>query len=319
MQRPISTAADPTPPAVRPEDHAGARGPSPLRRLAGWLAGSALLSRGRRLYTANEQDYLLPMSKADKLLAGAYLILRDYASGVFPPRFSDQAAVYAAEKKFQTHLIDMTAEAARDCRVRKPFWDYGSTERYLRGYLKLFRALDTLGVRPPSSLLELGCGTGWMTEFLSLNQYDVLGTTLVESEVAEARCRLASLAALQLKANLDFLVAPMESVHEHVPASRRFDAVFVYEALHHAFSWEATIASAHQVLKPGGWLLIANEPNLLHTFVSYRQGRLSNTHEIGLSRRQMLRELRRVGFRETRDLGCRFHAWVLPHWIAGRK
>jgi ubiquinone/menaquinone biosynthesis C-methylase UbiE len=42
-----------------------------------------------------------------------------------------------------------------------------------------------------------------------------------------------------------------------------FDAVFVYEALHHAYDWRKACAEAYRCLKPGGWFLLCNEPNLL--------------------------------------------------------
>ena len=82
-----------------------------------------------------------------------------------------------------------------------------------------------------------------------------------------------------------------------------FDCVFIFEALHHAFDWRETLAAAHKCLKPGGWFLLAKEPMFLHTFVSYRVAKLSNTHEIGMSRRALIRRLRDVGFARVDDLG----------------
>jgi 2-polyprenyl-3-methyl-5-hydroxy-6-metoxy-1,4-benzoquinol methylase len=290
-----------------------------MRRLAGWLANSPWLRRGRRLYEANEKDYFLPLSKADKVLTGGYLILRDYAAGRFPPTFEDQARAYQAEKDYRTSLRGKEVTQIREGELRKPFWDARATGRYLRAYVKLLCCLEALDLRPPARLLELGCGTGWLAEFLALNGYDVLGTSLADWEIADAGRRLLSLEAKQLEVRLNFQVAPMETVHEHLAADRKFQAVYVFEALHHAFSWEQTLAAAYQVLEPGGWLVIANEPNRAHTFVSYRVGQLSNTHEIGMCRRRLLRRLRQVGFRETRVFGNRLHGWVLTHWLASRK
>ena len=62
--------------------------------------------------------------------------------------------------------------------------------------------------------------------------------------------------------------------------------------------------------------MLANEPNLLHTFISYRVARLSNTHEIGMSRKRILAEMRGCGFTETVVVGPRFNDLVTPHWIA---
>jgi SAM-dependent methyltransferase len=53
-------------------------------------------------------------------------------------------------------------------------------------------------------------------------------------------------------------------------APKSFDGVFVFEALHHAFDWRQAIQASFHCLKEGGWLVLANEPNLLHTYISYR-------------------------------------------------
>jgi hypothetical protein len=56
-----------------------------LRQAAGVVAGSALLRHGKRLWLANEKNWSMPLSKWDKLWAGAYLILKGYSAGLFPP------------------------------------------------------------------------------------------------------------------------------------------------------------------------------------------------------------------------------------------
>jgi len=65
--------------------------------------------------------------------------------------------------------------------------------------------------------------------------------------------------------------------------------------------------------------LSANEPNLLHTFISYRVARLSNTHEIGLSRKALTREMQQVGFSETRVFAPKLNDLTSSHWIASPK
>ena len=70
---------------------------------------------------------------------------------------------------------------------------------------------------------------------------------------------------------------------------------------------------------PGGWLLLCDEPNWLHTFVSYRVAKLSNTHEIGFTRRQLTGQLRQTGFQEVVIARNRFGFLVKPHWLAAQK
>jgi len=110
----------------------------------------------------------------------------------------------------------------------------------------------------------------------------------------------------------------METVHVTL-AGELFDAVFVFEALHHAFDWRETIESAAKCLRPGGWLLICNEPNLLHTCISYRVAKLTNTHEIGFSKGDLVTALQKTGFRKIISTGPKLHWWTRPHWLLAQK
>jgi 2-polyprenyl-3-methyl-5-hydroxy-6-metoxy-1,4-benzoquinol methylase len=158
-----------------------------------------------------------------------------------------------------------------------------------------------------------------MAEFLALSGYSVVGTTIAPNDIQIAEKRVAAFRARGLPELLSFKISPMESVNTALDSLTDFDGVYVFEALHHAFDWRSAIRASFDCLKPGGWLVLANEPNLLHTFISYRVARLSNTHEIGMSRKLILAEMRRCGFRETKVVGPRFNNLVSPHWIAARK
>ena len=126
------------------------------------------------------------------------------------------------------------------------------------------------------------------------------------------------LEAKGLSPALKFVAAPMESVHKAV-ATGSFDAAFVYEALHHAFDWREAIRSAHACLRDGGWFLICNEPNVLHTCISYRVAKLSNTHEIGFRKSALVGELQKTGFRRVVSVGVKLHCWVRHHWLLAQK
>ncbi|MBM3824645.1 MAG: class I SAM-dependent methyltransferase [Verrucomicrobia bacterium] len=282
------------------------------------LAESFLLAPGKRLFQANQQNYNLPLSKLGKLQAGGYAILRDYADGLFPPTFDDQARAYQAEISFYDAMAGASKQANLDAHRRKPFWGTEAWSQYSRKFGRLLQSLQSLGLAPGSRLLELGCGCGWMAEFLALSGYHVLGTTIMPDDVALGQERARALQARHLTESLEFLVSPMESVHTAVSNRTPFDAVIVFEALHHAFDWRQSISSAARCLKPAGWLLLANEPNTLHTFISYRIAKLSNTHEIGMSRKELTSHLSSCGLAEIRILAPRWDNRMSEHWIAAR-
>lgn len=291
-----------------------------LQKAAGWLASSPLMGPSRRLMERNFVNYHLPLSKWGKLSAGTWLILRDYADGKFPPTFTDQQKAYEAEMALFDTMTGISREENIAGHITKPFWGPVWFGKYARAFIKLTRVFEKLQLPPGARLLEMGCGVGWTAEFLAYTGYHIVGTTLSYDDIEIGQGRVKAAAARGLPAGrLAFRRAPMETLDREVADLPPFDGVFVFEALHHAFDWQATVHSAARCLKPGGWLLLANEPNTLSTFYSYRVGRLTNTHEIGMSGRRLRAEMRRAGLVEIRTFEPRINLGLGFHWIAARK
>jgi ubiquinone/menaquinone biosynthesis C-methylase UbiE len=157
-----------------------------------------------------------------------------------------------------------------------------------------------------------------MAEFFALMGYNVVATTIAPSDEPAMEGRAAALRAKGVASEFVFKLTPMEEVDQIVELNS-FDAAYIHQALHHVFDWRAALGAAFRTLKPGGWLIIADEPNVLHTLTSYRMGKLSGTHEIGMSRRQIIRCLRGGGYREVRTIRPRFDDRLHPLWIVARK
>lgn len=138
-----------------------------MQRIAGALAGSILFRRGRNLFKENSANWNLPLTKFDKLWVGAWLILDDYSKGVFPPDFPDQQKAYQAEKDYRFSIPGMSAEQVARCGMTKPFWFGAQGRKYISHFNHLTASLERTGVKPPAKILELGCGHGWMAEFLA--------------------------------------------------------------------------------------------------------------------------------------------------------
>jgi SAM-dependent methyltransferase len=289
-----------------------------LKRFAAALAGSSLFFRARKLMEKNQADWNLPVNRADNLLICSYLILSDYAAGLFPPPHLDRAMAYENEKQYGHGLGGVTWEEFQAKEMRKPFWDAHSADRYLNGFVRLLRLFESLGLPPGSRVLEMGCGSGWMAEFFALTGYNIVATTIAPSDEPAVESRAAALRAKGVASEFVFKAAPMEEVDQVVELNS-FDAAYIHQALHHAQDWKAALRAAFRTLKPEGWLIIADEPNVLHTFTSYRMGKLSGTHEIGLSQRQIIRCLRGGGYREVRTIHPRFDDRLHPLWIVARK
>lgn len=290
-----------------------------FRRAALRLAALTCFNSGRELWEKNKSFWNLPLSKRQKLQIGSFIILRDFGEGLFPPTFDDQQKAYEAEINYRFNLPGTTPLAASTADLRKPFWDGLAMRRYMASFMDLTCALERCHVNPPQRLLELGCGGGWMAEFLALMGFSVVGTTISPHDITDADKRLASLKLKGLSVDLKFRKIPMESVAEATRDLQPFDATFVFEALHHAFDWRKAIDSAFDSLKTGGWLLICNEPNWIHTFSSYRIARLSNAHEVGFLRRDLMDYLKQKGFKDVSILKNSLHFRMRTHWIAAKK
>jgi 2-polyprenyl-3-methyl-5-hydroxy-6-metoxy-1,4-benzoquinol methylase len=290
-----------------------------LRKMAGACSSSFLLKRGRYLWEKNSAEWNYSLSKWDKLWCGGYIILHDFAAGVFPPRFENQAEAYKNEIEYNASLPGVDVKDAQLGLARKPFWNADASKKYLGDFNRAFGILQERGVCPGQRLLELGCGPGWMAEFFALAGYSVVGTTISHFDMELALKKAAAHQCKELKSKLEFRTCAMESIDEVTEFRGAFDAAYIYEALHHAYDWRKTLHATAITLKAGGWLLLASEPNLLHTCISYRVARLSRTHEIGFSKKLLCRELNASGFTHIDVLQPKLNNWINHFWIMARK
>ena len=187
-----------------------------FRRIAKVLSESPLFSKARLKWEENQRDWHLALTKLDKLGIGVFLILRDYAAETFGATSDNEQQAYKAEIDYKKDLPGLTEEEARLSDLRKPFWDADSLDYYLQHLITLVRALEKLDILPPSRLLELGCGSGWTAEFLATRGYHVVGTSIADIDIADARLRKKSLVAKGLPDTLEFFVSPMENIDEAV-------------------------------------------------------------------------------------------------------
>lgn len=291
----------------------------PFRKLAGLLAASPLFASARCLWHENRQNWNLPLSRLQKLSVGSYLVLQDYHDGLFPPRDRSRAEVYAGELDYHDVLPGMSPADVATGELRKPWWFGAPARKYLGDLRRLIGAFERRGIAPPQKILELGCGGGWMAETLAVMGFQVVATTINPRDIEAAQKRVAGLAAREIPARLEFRTTAMESAADVVGADAPFDAVFVYEALHHSYDWREALASAQQCLRAGGWLFVMNEPALVHTLVAYRVARLSRTHEIGFRPGQVVRHLRQTGFDRVDYVQNRCHLFLRPFSLAAQK
>lgn len=113
--------------------------------------------------------------------------------------------------------------------------------------------MDAAALPAGAPVLDIGGGTGRVSQFLALAGHPVTLVDLAPQMLAQAAA----------KPGLRPLLAPAECLPF---ANGAFPAVIIVDALHHVHSQEATLAELWRVLAPGGTLVV-EEPDLRRPLV----------------------------------------------------
>jgi SAM-dependent methyltransferase len=150
--------------------------------------------------------------------------------------------------------VERVGEAAELWLRTKPFSVPPGREliECLRVFSHIVSRLD-LGMR--AQVLDVGCGPGWLSEFLARCGYAVTGVDVSEDMVEIARERIAA-----IDAPIGQGVEPLAEFHAmpvlDVPWRDRFDAAILYDAMHHFHDEIETLRVIRQTLAPGGRIFI---------------------------------------------------------------
>lgn len=223
--------------------------------------------------------------------------------GRFGYRFSRQAVLRLyAEQMDANKVAEIETKAASVGTVSartKPFGPEWGTS-YWTKWATISHALTTLGITPGASLLDVGVGTGWTSVFLAESGFDVTGV-----DIAPASVEIGDERAARYGVNVRFETADMD----YLDLGRTFDAVLVFDALHHSVRQAQVIAGISRHLAPGGWVLFG-EPSVLHHISpsARRASREEGWVERGVSPRKLKHDCRAAGLNDFR----RFYEGTAP-------
>ena len=198
---------------------------------------------------------------------------------------------------------------------KKPFAPEWGTEPWIK-WATVAEAFSRLGIEPEQEVLDVGCGEGWTSLFLAEAGFRVTALDLAPARIAMARDR-----AERWGSEARFVVADMDTFD----LGREFDAVLVYDALHHSRRQAQVIANVARHLRPGGWVLFG-EPSWLHGISPHarRTERELGWVERGITVRSLKRDCARAGlsdcrrfFEPTRPYTARVRgaAWQLVRFV----
>jgi SAM-dependent methyltransferase len=112
-----------------------------------------------------------------------------------------------------------------------------------------------LGLGLRAQVLDVGCGPGWLSEFLARCGYSVTGVDVSEDMVRIARERIAAIeepVGAGIEALAEFHAMPVLEL----PWTERFDAAILYDAMHHFDDELETLRVIRSTLVPGGRIFI---------------------------------------------------------------
>jgi 2-polyprenyl-3-methyl-5-hydroxy-6-metoxy-1,4-benzoquinol methylase/glycosyltransferase involved in cell wall biosynthesis len=128
------------------------------------------------------------------------------------------------------------------------------TETY-RHFCDFANLTRSLGLPPGSRILDVGCGSGWLSEYLARLGYDVSGIDISPALVLMARERLRRVPyAVDHETPLRCRFAAHDI--ESAPFPETFDAVICYDSLHHFQDERAVLRHLAMMLDYGGLLFI---------------------------------------------------------------
>jgi 2-polyprenyl-6-hydroxyphenyl methylase/3-demethylubiquinone-9 3-methyltransferase len=160
-----------------------------------------------------------------------------------------------------------------------------------------------------AKVLDVGCGGGLLTEAMAHRQAQATGIDLSEQLIDVARLHL-----LESGIQADYRVIAVETLAEAEPG--QYDAITCMEMLEHVPDPHAILQSCHQLLKPGGRLMLSTLNRTPAAFLLAIVGaeyaaRLlpKGTHDYRsfIKPSEMADSLRAIGFRLLDISGLRYN------------
>jgi glycosyltransferase involved in cell wall biosynthesis/SAM-dependent methyltransferase len=141
--------------------------------------------------------------------------------------------------------------------ANKPIWQKGDgmdaeTQRHFCDFANV---AASLALPAGSRILDVGCGSGWLSEYFARLGYEVRGIDISPDLIEMARRRVASVpfdVDHQTPLRCSFAVHDIEAA----PLREKFDAVICYDSLHHFEDERAVVRHLALMLDVGGQLFI---------------------------------------------------------------
>jgi SAM-dependent methyltransferase len=165
--------------------------------------------------------------------------------------------------------------------------------------------VEHLGLGLRAQVLDVGCGPGWMSEFLARCGYWVTGIDISEDMVEIARLRVSRIPE-QVGEGIDPLAEFHAMPVQELPWTNRFDAAILYDTMHHFDDELETLKVIQRALVPGGTIYIREgarpAPGSESEQALIQEMRVHQTLESPFDPRYLLDVVREAGFEDVQRL-----------------
>lgn len=184
--------------------------------------------------------------------------------------------------RYKQAAIDYPRKLSSDRRAylyTKPFGTDPWGDDFIGKFHDFAHLVEVLRLPPGASVLDVGCGPGWLSEYFARLGYRATGIDISPDMIDIARARVAALAVPG---------AAFETMDsEGFQLNQQFDAAVVYDALHHFEDERSVLRNIYAHLKPGARLFM-KEPQAHHPEAPETRAEVA---EFGVLERGFTREL----------------------------
>lgn len=171
---------------------------------------------------------------------------------VYPQKIAAEALHWdrAVEQQLALGMIPDIRRGVKQKTVLA-MWDDPEMDRIMRGDVRTFIIQKASEIK--GRALDLGCGVGWLSLELARNGMHVDAVDISRRRIEVARNYLAKAPKKENFGSINYMVADLNRI---VLESHAYDAVVVWDALHHILEIEKLIKEVKKALKPGGNFLV---------------------------------------------------------------
>jgi SAM-dependent methyltransferase len=163
--------------------------------------------------------------------------------------------------------------------------------------------VEQLQLGPRAQVLDVGCGPGWLSEYLARCGYAVTGIDISKEMVEIARERIAAIDG-PIGDGLEPVAEFLAMAVTELPWEGRFDAAILYDTLHHFDDEMETLRAIRRTLVPGGRIYIREgvipDPGSEGEEVLLKEMRTYGTLESPFDPRYLQQAVEAAGFTNVR-------------------